>query len=407
MKNNSFIDLTYIISLQEKFPIDRFIKEVKLALAGVTDNISYESPEEKTIPHTVETASLPGSRFIQLFIRISGHKLRIEHGGFPRLISIIFGNPFRNAAIHSATLTKISLADRLVRYFKGPHLGIKGIEKIVKSENLPLLSVPVPRCTSEEQYKQMIEALLMEGVQCFYHSLLNEANINDFQNKIKILSSLSSKKRPVLYFIDATIEIPILNSYIKEIKNATIPKTLTIGVRVCPLSVGLGICSSIRRLEIPIFGYNLLHQIVTSGGKFSITNGALAKIFRIVGCDLVNVGLRAKDMIGKRNAIEIIDSLVSNGETNLKQSFPVFTGTITPRNANVIIRDYGKRLVLHTSRPIFHGETEPKKISRNVRALKEAIKLANQGLSVEKAIEKENSRTESIRKYEKKYGTDL
>jgi len=402
-------DLTYIVNLDNNYSVDQLVRDISVGFSGIsgikswTENSDNYIDQEQLVTYT----TLGNDNSYQVFIKISGDRIGIKEGGLSRFATIIFGNPFRHDGVQNVFLTKIEFSTELANHFKGPVIGLEGLKTFFKEKSFPLKSVPLPIDLHEQDKHKLIGRLVKNGINIVTESPIYNSTKNELLRDIKYFERLQKKiSMPFIYFVNSTVILDRIFDYIEIISELNSNNNFKIGLRLCPLSVGFNTCLFIRKFNIPIYGYNLLNIANAEGGKYCISSGALSKIMRIVGCDLINVGLRAKNILRKPVSNEIISAATKGHDQNFKQSIPVFTGSLTPRTAYQVVSEYGSNIGLHVKKPLLRSGLSGNELEKNISAFCEAIELAKLGIPIDKAMEREDGQTKFWRDYENKFGTE-
>lgn len=400
-------DLTYLVNLDNNYSIDQLVRDISVGFSGISGIKSWSKNSKIDAEHLVTYSTLGEANRYQIFINISGDRIGITEGGLSRIATILFGNPFRHVGVKKVFLTKIEFSNDLAKHFKGPGCGMEGFKSYFSENNFPLKSVPLPIDLNEQDKHQLIGRLVKNGINIICDSPIYNPTKKELLLDIKYLEKLYKKiSLPFFYFINATVIFDRIFDYIKILKNLNSSNNFKIGFRLCPLSIGFNTCSFIRKFDIPIYGYNLLNIAHAEGGKYSISSGALTKLMRIVGCDLINVGLSAKNILGRPISNEIISAAIQGQDPSIKKSIPVITGSLTPRTAYHVVFEYGSNIVLHVKKPLLRGGLDNNELEKNISAFFESIQLAKLGTPIDEAMEREDSQTKFWRYYENKYGPE-
>lgn len=397
------IKLTYIVQLGEGYKISTLENDILVSLSGMQGILAWSRNQKIVNKHLVTFSALDEPNTFQVFLEINAAEIGILDGGMSRLLTIIMGNPFRHQLVQKVRLTKIDFSSDITNHYDGPLWGLDGIKSYFSNIERPLLSTPLPMYLTFDEKTELLKNLIDFGINMICDSPNESFTIEILERNISFLNNLSEKlNKKFFYFINGTVSLDILSNYIKVIKKYD-SSNFKMGFRICPFSLGLNVCSYIHDSGIHIFGYNLLHLFHDSGGRFSINPGVIASILRVIGCDLINVGLRARNILSQPIALEIIESTRGTSTKTLKPSYPVFTGTLTPRMTYKVIKQYGADVIIHVKKPILRNGFDNKKLKRNVNALLEAMNLALTDVSINKAMQKENRATKNWRSYENEF----
>ncbi len=393
------LSLTYLVCLSERYSRSQFRVDVFTGFSGLPAAKAMQMDETQ-----VELSEIGAANEFQLHVTLDSDILDLINGGASRLLSTLLGNPLRHEGIEKAVLTHVDFDPDLLTAWKGPSVGLNGIKTLFGAEEMPLRSVPLPTELDESGRRVLLQELCRHGIRIFTDSPTTTTTYCELERTIALLSNLSEEKRtPLAYFVNGTVTLSALLRLLETLTRSS-PDRLLLGIRLCPLSMGLNVVSYIRDHDIPIYGYNLLPVPGPATSGHGVNAGTLAKIFRVVGCDLVNVGLRAKRILDTASAEEIVQACTQL--VPITSSTPVITGSLTPRMAYDVVLKYGRDIVLHVKKPILRSGYSGNGLARNALALKEAVNLAIAGTSIDEAMAREGSDTKYWREYEALFGSN-
>lgn len=320
----------------------------------------------------------------------------IVRGGPSYLISHILGNPFRDYSVESVSLQALDVPAGIL---PGPRIGLNGLRSKLGNAG-PLVSVPVPDHLYSDGAKP-IEWLLKSGVSIITATATSAISVEDLRARLQLLNQITQQTNThVIYFLNGVVTTEVWRHY-HAVVTETRSERLIVGVRLCPLSMGLNWCHYVAEVAAPILGYNLLHRSLVAAKGFRISLAALCSLFRLVGCDVVTVGLRTPDTLTSPDVTGAIEAVRTTG-LSVNPAFPMLTGAITPRIAHEIAIRFGKDCILHTASPIFQGGAERKLITRNVRAIVEAVESGLRAVPIKEVLSNEDA--PNWLAYEREYG---
>ena len=337
-------------------------------------------------------------------ICLDGSALQLERGGLSRVATMIFGNQFRHESVKWVSLNDIEYSASAGKILGGPYFGTPWVLSSLIQNSMPLFSVPLPVGLSVPEKQQLLKTLIANGVSVFTESPLWNTPASEVAKLATFMEDLCEKHdKRIAYFLNGTCRFPVLQEYLNIISEISIARC-TMGIRVCPFSVGLNTCSFIRQYNIPIYGYNLLMVGQLHAPQLEVSPRALATLFRMAGCDLVNIGLKYQTLTKTNTISTFLSACRDKAASMVDPAFPMLTGGITPTVAHGIARDHGTQLGLHFKKPLLRSGLDMRKTKRNLRAYHEALKPAIAGQSLEEAMAHETKKTKNLRGYQQEYG---
>lgn len=406
MPGGKELHFTYHVVLNDKGGPEELAEDIYYSYGGVGEFAENSGTGWLSWKDSVQYSPVEGMSF-EVTVYVGSKFFSGEWGGMPRVASLVFGNPFRNGNILSAKLLRVDFSGELETQFGGPGLGLEGMKKLLHGVSPPFLSVPLPFDLGEDGLSGLVNVLCKSGVSIMCQGPISLLTPTELLDRMQVVRGIATKcKKRCVYFINATAELDLIRKYVDILQAESDHEWVTFGLRYCPVSTGFGLASGLRKTGFPLFAYNLFHKTITNGKSFVIGGGAMTTLLRVGGADLVSVGLRAQDAVADGTAMEIVASATRNTESGIGRSCPVFTGGLTPRRTSQVIHKFGSELVLHTGRPILRGGFSEDNVSRNLRAIREAIQVGLSGGDVEAELAKENHGSKCWREYEKKYGRD-
>lgn len=407
MDNNSYpLKLRYLVKLHEKALPSLLSKDISAGfvhLGNLKDWLSRHDMGE-TGNITYSYSSEIGTYVLDF--TLDGRWIEIDVGGLSRIATIIFGNQFRNELIEWVHLYDIDFSPKVISLFKGPNFGKSGVDEFLLNDRTkPILSFPIPVRLDLAEKKKLLAILVSSGISIITESPLWNTKLEDLINLTEYLEYLCANfNTKLIYFLNGTLHLIELQKYMKALKKINPNRTL-IGFRLCPFSMGLNTCLWLRDYGFPIYGYNLLSIGSTQQPRYEISPGALASLFRLSGCDIINIGLKYQSIKTMALAQEFVKKCDQRYDHKIFETLPMFTGGITPRLCHEIVYKFGLSAGLHIKKPILRsGLDDPQKINRNILAYFEASQIAINRIDLDEAIGRELSDTKNIRSYEHEYG---
>lgn len=323
-----------------------------------------------------------------------------EKGNFPQLLSGIAGNIFGMKALDNLRLIDVSFPKEYLQSFKGPSLGIKGLQSYFKAKNRPLTgAVPKPKLGfSAKEHADIGFETWMGGFDLVKDDEnLTSQKFNHFEERVKLMTKLRSKaekltgeKKDALINITAETEemkkrAKILNNY--GWKYAMIDVVVAGTAAVQTMRNVLG------DYKMAIHAHRAMHASFDKNPKHGITMQFLAKSMRLIGVDQIHGGTAVGKLTGTKHEVQTIAetlrekivkedkfNLLDQNWHNIKPAFPVASGGLHPGLVPDVLKILGTDCGLLVSGGI-HGH--PQGTRAGARATMQAIEAFNEGISLE------------------------
>lgn len=333
----------------------------------------YEVPDyESTVPSDLQTR--------QWFVQVAYPEVNIGEQ-IPMLLTTVVGNISMGGDIK---LVDIRFPEKYVVGFKGPKFGIEGIRKILGVQKRPLLNNMIKPCTG---YRLKVGAELFRkaalgGCDIIKDDeLIADASFNSVRGRVKRYMEIEKQVyektgEHTLYTVNITDKIP------KVFENAR--RAVELGcnaLMINYLAVGFPVMQALAEdpsINVPI----LAHMDVAGALYMSPWHGlsshlVLGKLPRLAGADIVVIPAP----YGKA---PVIDYKFRNVARNLafplyqlKPTFPMASGGITPSMVPQVMADLGNDIVIGSGGGI---HAHPKGPVAGGKAFRQAIDATMQGI---------------------------
>ncbi|MEW6505977.1 MAG: ribulose-bisphosphate carboxylase large subunit, partial [Chloroflexota bacterium] len=218
-----------------------------------------------------------------------------EQGNMPNILSSIAGNVFGLRALKNLRLEDIVFPNQLVNSFKGPEYGIKGIRKLLKVHDRPLVGTII---------KPKLGLKTADHAQVAYEAWIGGCDIvkddenlssqafNPFKKRVvKTLASRDMAERETgdrkVYMVNVTAET---NEMLKRANFVKAQGGEYIMVDI--LTCGFAALQTLRNKDfnLVIHAHRAGHAAFTKNPKHGISMKVIAKVSRIIGVDQLHVG---------------------------------------------------------------------------------------------------------------------
>ena len=333
----------------------------------------YEVPDyEYTVPPNLQTR--------QWFVQVAYPEVNIGEQ-IPMLLTTVVGNISMGGDIK---LVDIRLPEKYVAGVKGPKFGIEGIRKVLGVEKRPLLNNMIKPCTGYrlEVGAELFRKAALGGCDIIKDDeLIADASFNSALERVKRYMEIEKqvyeeKGERTLYTVNITDKIP------KIFENAR--RAVELGcnaLMINYLAVGFPVMQALAEdpnISVPI----LAHMDVAGALYMSPWHGlsshlVLGKLPRLAGADIVVIPAP----YGKA---PVIDYKFRNVARNLafplyqlKPTFPMASGGITPSMVPQVMADLGNDIVIGSGGGI---HAHPQGPVAGGKAFRQAIDAVMQGI---------------------------
>jgi ribulose-bisphosphate carboxylase large chain len=308
-----------------------------------------------------------------------------EDGNMPNILSSVAGNVFGLKALKNLRLNDIELPAELLKSFKGPKFGIKGVRELLKVSERPLVGTiikPKLGLKTADHARVAYEAWAGGCDIVKDDENLSSQGFNPFEERV--VKTLESRDRAEeetgerkVYMVNVTAETETM------LKRAEY--VLAHGgeyVMVDILTVGFSALQTLRDqgFKLVIHAHRAGHAAFTKNQKHGISMCVIAKVARVIGVDQLHVGTVVGKMSEtKQEVLENIEACkISMG--SLKPVLPVASGGLHPRLVPALMKTFGKDFVIQAGGGI-HGH--PDGTFAGATAMRQAVDATLQGKALE------------------------
>ncbi len=321
-----------------------------------------------------------------------------EKGNAPNILSSIAGNIFGMKAVKNLKLEDINFPKEILNSFKGPKYGIKGIRKIMKIKERPLLGTiikPKLGLKTKDHANVAYDAWVGGCDIVKDDENLASQKFNTFEERLartlekahKAEEQTGEKKA---YLVNVTAETKEMMQRAQLVED--------LGgkyIMVYIVTTGFSALQTLREADfkLAIHAHRAMHAAFTRSKKHGIDMMVLADIARLIGVDQLHIGTGIGKLEGdielvselneemeKKIVKETKNRLAENWE-KIKPVLSVSSGGLHPGHVPFLIKHLGNDLVIQMGGGI-HGH--PKGTLRGAIAARQAIEAVMQNLPLNK-----------------------
>jgi len=273
--------------------------------------------------------------------------------------------------------------------FQGPRFGIKGIREILGVKDRPLLNNMIEPCTgyTPEVGVGLFRAAGMGGCDIIKDDeLIANASFNQIKDRMKLYMDAERQVfeetgEHTLYTVNVTDEIP------QVFENAH--RAVELGanaIMVNYLATGFPVLRALAedpKVNVPILGHRDVAGAMYESEYHGLSSHlVLGKLPRLAGADIVVFPAPyGKGPVLGEKFIRVAQNL-SFPLYNLKPTFPMASGGITPQMVPNVMKDLGANIVIGSGGGI---HAHPQGPVAGAKAFRQAIDATMQGRSLEDA----------------------
>lgn len=317
------------------------------------------------------------------FAKIAYPQDLFEAGNMPQILSSIAGNIFGLKEVTHLRLSDITFPNSVVRSFKGPRFGIKGIRKLTGVKERPLAGTiikPKLGLNWKEHAKVAYEAWI-GGIDIVKDDEnLAGMKFNPFKERItetlrmrdKAEEETGEKKIYMPNITSETMEMLRRAEFVKENGGEY--------VMIDILTAGWASLQTVRNagLDMVIHGHRAGHAALTRHERHGISMTVLAKVARLVGVDQLHIGtFGVGKMMGTPEEDLEYKRALEEELLDIKPVLAVASGGLHPGLIEALVRISGNDVVIQAGGGV-HGH--PKGTRAGARAMRQAIDAATEGI---------------------------
>jgi len=319
-----------------------------------------------------------------------------EKGNAPNILSSIAGNIFGMKAVKNLRLEDIKIPSDILKSFSGPKYGIKGIRKMLKIKDRPLVGTivkPKLGLKTKDHAEIAYDAWLGgcdvvkddENLSSQVFNIFEERLARTLEKANRAESQTGEKKA---YLVNVTAETK------EMMKRAQLAEELGYKyIMIDIVTAGFSALQTLREADfkMAIHAHRAMHAAFTRNKKHGMSMMVLADIARLIGVDQLHIGTVVGKLEGSLEEVSEISEEMGKKvvkETNIrlaqdwqkiKPVLSVSSGGLHPGHVPFLIKHLGKDLVIQMGGGI-HGH--PNGTMRGAIAARQAVEASMRGISL-------------------------
>jgi ribulose-bisphosphate carboxylase large chain len=323
---------------------------------------------------------------------ITGNEVKIayplelfEPGNMPNVLSSVGGNVFGLRALENLRLNNINLPEKLVRSFKGPKYGIRGIRELFKVYGRPLVGTiikPKLGLETSDHAKVAYESWIGGCDIVKDDENLSSQKFNPFEDRLtKTLERRDRAQEETgekkVYMINITAET---NEMLRRAE-----LVLSHGgeyVMIDVLTCGFAALQTFRAQDfgLVIHAHRAGHAAFTKNHKHGISMQVISKVVRILGVDQLHVGTVVGKMFETRTEVAENLRALKMKMSGLKPVLPVASGGLHPALVPALMDFFGVDFVIQAGGGI-HGHRDG--TEAGAKAMRQAVEATMRNIRLD------------------------
>lgn len=322
-----------------------------------------------------------------------------EAGNMPNILSSIAGNVFGLRALRNLRLNDIDFPEKILEGFKGPKYGIKGIRKLLKVYDRPLVGTiikPKLGLKTADHARVAYEAWLGGCDIVKDDENLSSQKFNPFEERLtetlegrdKAEDETGEKK---IYMVNITAETNEMTKRAELVLNQG-GEYVMVDILTC----GFSALQTLRdqNFDLVIHAHRAGHATFTKNPRHGISMRVISKVARIIGVDQLHVGTVVGKMFETKEEVAENCEALKMDMGELKPVLPVASGGLHPKLVPALMEFFGKDFVIQAGGGI-HGHTDG--TIAGAKAMRQAVDATLKEISLDEYSKKHKELREALR----------
>ena len=347
------------------------------------------------------------------------HRIRVaypielfELGNLPEILSSVGGNVYGMKAVKELFWEDVNIPKKMLKSFKGPKYGIKGIRKRLKIKSRPLVGTiikPKVGLDSNQHARTAYESWLGGCDIVKDDENLTSQKFNKFKSRfLKTIKLMKKAEKETgekkVYLVNCTAET---NEMLKRIK--FVEKNGGNYIMLDILTLGWAALQTARNAtKLPIHAHRAGHAMLSRDAKFGMSMEVIAQLSRMVGVDTLHIGTAYGKMSGKKDEVLHIEKEIESSSTKqtrqylsqkwhgVKPVLAVASGGVYPGIIPKIVKFMGNNVVLQAGGGI-HGH--PGGTKKGAIAMRQALEATLKKTTLKKYAKTHIELREALEKW--------
>lgn len=335
-----------------------------------------------------------------------------ELGNLPEIMSSIGGNIYGMKSAKGLRWEDVNLPKKMLKSFKGPRFGIKGVRKLLKIKKRPLVGTivkPKVGLTEKEHAKVAYESWLGGCDIVKDDENLTSQNFNKFKKRFLLTNKLRKKAEKQTgekkaYLINCTAETKEMLRRIKFVEdnggNYIMLDIITLGWAALQTARDF--------TKLPIHAHRAGHAMFDRDPEHGMTMEVIAQLARMVGVDTLHIGTAYGKMTGGKEEVLHIEQEMEQPFTkqtkenlsqkwyNVKPVFGVASGGVYPGIVDKIIKFMGNDVVIQAGGGVHWN---PRGTKYGAMGMRQAIEAVTKNIPLKEYAKTHRELKEALDKF--------
>ena len=335
-----------------------------------------------------------------------------EKGNLPEILSSVSGNIYGMKSARELFWEDVTIPKEILKSFKGPRLGIKGIRKYLKVYGRPLVGTivkPKVGLTPKEHAKVAYDSWVGGCDIVKDDENLTSQPFNNFYKRASVTIKAMKKAEKVtgekkVYLINCTAPV---DEMVKRIK--FVEKKGGNYIMLDILTLGWSALQKARDVtKLPIHAHRAGHAMLDRNKTFGMSMEIIAQLARMVGVDTLHIGTAYGKMSGGKKEVLHIEKEIESTFTkktheyllqkwyDVKPVFGVASGGVHPGIVPEIMHFMGDDIVLQAGGGIHWN---PRGSKYGAMGMRQAVDATLKGISLKEYAKTHRELKEAIDKF--------
>jgi len=336
-----------------------------------------------------------------------------EKGNSPNILSSIAGNIFGMKAVKNLRLEDIKIPEPILNSFYGPKYGIKGIRKMMKIKNRPLLGTivkPKLGLKTRDHANVAYEAWTGGCDIVKDDENLSSQKFNKFEERLartleKAHQAEEETGEKKAYLVNITAETK------EMMKRAQLVEELGGKyVMIDVVTAGFAAVQSLREADfkMAIHAHRAMHAAFTRNKKHGISMMVLADMMRIIGVDQLHIGTVIGKLEGALDEVTEIEEEIEKKRVKetkhrlsqdwgkIKPALAVSSGGLHPGHVPYLIKHLGNDIVIQMGGGISGNELG---VTKGAIAARQAIEATMKKIPLKSYSKKHEELKQALKQW--------
>ncbi|UCD07726.1 MAG: type III ribulose-bisphosphate carboxylase [Candidatus Aenigmatarchaeota archaeon] len=348
-----------------------------LGVKDVADKVAAESSTGTWVDVTTTKPYVKGLGARVFYIKGKTVKIAypldlFELRNVPQILSSVAGNIFGMKAVRNLRLEDIDFPERVIRSFRGPRFGIKGVRKLFGVERPLLGTIIKPKIglRTEDHTRVAYDAWTGGCDIVKDDENLSNQGFNPFRRRV--VRTLEMRNKAGKETGEVKAYMPNITAETREMLRRAefVKRQGGKYIMVDVMTVGWSALQTLRDevLGLIIHAHRAMHAAITRNKKHGISMLVVAKLARLIGVDQLHIGTIIGKMEGKRSEVtdiedeieeriikpDIKNHVLAEDWFSIKPVFAVCSGGLAPKHVPRLVKMLGKDIIIQMGGGI-HG----------------------------------------------------